>query len=95
MTAGAVGRERRDESALHQIDQHRREPGLDDVRADAPDDAGVAPPRVAIALDDALQIRGRRARSAATSKKALKLAPRRRRPREVLDARLARRDFSG
>ena len=52
--AGAVGRDRRDEAALHQIDQDRREPRLHDVRAEAPEDArgrSRAPRR--IARDDA------------------------------------------
>ena len=35
----AVDRDRRDEAALHQVDQHRAEAGLDHVRAEAPDDA--------------------------------------------------------
>ena len=38
----AVGRERRHETALHQINQDRAEAGFDDVRADAPQDDAVA-----------------------------------------------------
>ena len=37
----AVQRDRRDESALHQIDDDGREARLDDVRAEAPDDAAA------------------------------------------------------
>ena len=37
--ARAVRGERRHKAALHQVDQHGPEPGLDDVRAEAPDDA--------------------------------------------------------
>ena len=36
--ARAVGRDRRDEPALHQIDEHRRQAGLQHVRAESPDD---------------------------------------------------------
>ena len=36
--AGAVQRQRRHEAARHQVDEDRRQPGLDDVRAEAPDD---------------------------------------------------------
>ena len=43
--AGAVGRERRDEAALHQVDEHRRQAGLDHVRAETPDDAAIVAPR--------------------------------------------------
>ena len=38
---GAVHRDRRHESALHQVDQHRRKARLDHVGADAPEDSGV------------------------------------------------------
>ena len=43
----AVGGDRRDEPALHQVDQHRAEAGLDDVCAQPPDDAAVGALRVA------------------------------------------------
>ena len=39
---GAVCRDRRYESASHQVDDDRPEPGLDDVRAQSPDDAAPA-----------------------------------------------------
>ena len=38
---GAVHRDRGHETALHQIDEDRREAGLDDMRAEAPDDAAT------------------------------------------------------
>ena len=66
MTAGAVGGERRHEAALHQIDQHRPEPGLDDVRAEAPDHATAAVERGAHRRDDRPEIRRRRGSRAAT-----------------------------
>ena len=39
---GAVGGDRRHEAALHQVDEHRPDASLDDVRAECPDDARVA-----------------------------------------------------
>ena len=36
--AGPVGRDRRHEPTLHQVHQHRRQTGLEDVGAEAPDD---------------------------------------------------------
>ena len=51
--AGAVERHRRHETAAHQLDQHRRHAGLDDVGTKAPDDAAIAGPRVDYRLRNA------------------------------------------
>ncbi len=56
---GAVGREPRDESALHQIDEDRREACLQDVRAEAPHDAVAAVARLAHSRHHRLEIRRR------------------------------------
>ena len=42
--SGAVGRERGDEAAAHQVGHDRRQPGLHDMGADAPHDRPLAPP---------------------------------------------------
>ena len=53
--ARAVGGNRRDEPALHQVDNDRPEPGLDDVGAEAPHDAARCPRRQQ-RLDDGVEI---------------------------------------
>ncbi len=54
--AGAVHRQRRHVAALHQVDEHRRHAGLDHVRADAPDDAGLSRARVDDGAHDATKV---------------------------------------
>ena len=56
--AGAVHRDRGDEPALHQIDQHRPKAGLDDVRAESPHDAAVFCLGAADGRHDGAKIRG-------------------------------------
>ena len=46
--AGAVGGNRRNVAACHQVDDDGRETGLDDVGADTPEQAPVVTPRAAV-----------------------------------------------
>ena len=73
--AGAVHRQRRHVAALHQIDQHRRDAGLDDMRADAPDDAGARAPARRRSHRRRDGCRARQELPAATSNQVLKVAP--------------------
>jgi hypothetical protein len=52
----AVRRKRRDEPALHQVDQHRREAGLQHMRAKTPDDRRTTPPCVGNRRSHGLEI---------------------------------------
>ena len=65
--AGAVGRDRRNEAALHQIDEHRRQPGLQHVRAQPQMIALSRALRRDDRLDDVLEILRREQIWAATS----------------------------
>src|SRR5262249_1727832 len=85
---GAVGGECRDVPAAHQVHEHGRKTCLDDVRADAPDDAAVLAPGALDARDHGLEIRAREDVRQAIDPGS-DAAPLRVRPREVLDARLA------
>ena len=89
MIAGAVHRDRRDEPALHQIDQHRRQAGLDDVGADAPDDSPVRRARRADRRDDRLEVGAGENRRQRIDKRAHAAAARHVGPREVGRVRLA------
>ena len=53
---GAVGRQRRDKSPFHQIDQDRSQACLDDVRAKPPDDPAIARARGADSRHDGFEI---------------------------------------
>ena len=52
----AIGRDGGNESLLHQRNQDRRQAGLEDVGADAPDDAVLRVPCRAHCLDDSLEV---------------------------------------
>ena len=54
--ACAVHGKRRDVATLHQVDEHGRHACLDHMRADAPDDAGVACARIDDGPHDATKI---------------------------------------
>ena len=89
---GAVGGDRRHEAALHQVDQHRTEPGLDHVRAEAPDDAAAARFASTSARTTALKSAAARM-SGSASTNAPTDAPGTCGRAEILRARLARARF--
>ena len=96
--ARAVHRDRRDEAALHEIDEHGREAGLDHVRAEAPDDRAIVGLRLLDRGDDRDEDPPPRGCSAATpASPATRASPdRHRRARKSLVMRLCSwRDASG
>ena len=92
--AGAVGREGRHVAALHQIDEHRRQAGLDHVRADAPHDARAAAPAPRAARRRRRRNRRRRECFGSDANQPVMPLPAVR-PGEIRDARLAGREASG